>query len=281
VSNNRLRTLDFLDGLPFLLHLNASRNLLTSVMTFASPRQLETVDLSHNLLGEIGSWDVHRYLKRLVLRSNFLEFLGSGLQACQHLRILDVAGNCLQEVEGVSHLPLFELYLGGNQLTSIAGLRGLRNLRILDLANNQLRTLEEMSASEHPALIKLDVRGNLLAHRKRIEPLEHCPYLADLYVSPNPVDQLPYYRLQMLKRMPQLRNLDDAPATAEEKVKAAVLYGAEVDEQKRIFDSVLPREQFVDRRFVTAEDVEEMEQKQFGQVGGYLDDVGDTTELYA
>merc|ERR1719238_520093 len=88
VSDNRLRTLDFLDGLPFLLRLNASRNLLTTVGTFSVPRQLESVDLAYNLLGELGSWQVHRFLKELKLRGNFLEFLGTGLQMCESLRIL-------------------------------------------------------------------------------------------------------------------------------------------------------------------------------------------------
>ena len=35
---------------------------------------------------------------------------------------------------------------------------------------------------------------------------------------------------------------DDAPATAEEKVKADVVYGLEVKEKEQIFTAVLPRE---------------------------------------
>ena len=85
----------------------------------------------------------------------------------------------------------------------------------------------------------------------------------------------------MLYRLGTLRWLDDAAALAEEKVKAAVIYGHEVQEKEQIFKAVLPRETFQDRRHVTAEDIEEKEKQMFGQVGGFLDDLGDTTELYA
>lgn len=281
VSDNRLRSLDFLDGLPFLLRLNASRNLLTTIGTFSVPRQLESVDFSYNLLGELGSWQVHRYLKELKLRGNFLEFLGTGLQMCESLRILDVSCNNLQDLEGLGSLQLSELYASANQLTTLAGLSDLRHLRVLALADNHLKELEGLRPENHPVLMKLDVRHNVLAHKLRVATLELFPYLKDLYLSPNPLDQAPHYRMQTLNRIRTIRWLDDAPATAEEKVKADVIYGLEEKEKEQIFNAVLPRETFQDRRHVTEEDILEAEKNTFGQVGGFMDDVGDTTELYA
>jgi GTPase SAR1 family protein len=281
LSDNRLRALDFLDGLPFLLRLNASRNLLTSVGTFSVPRQLESVDLSYNLLGELGSWQIHRYLKELKLRGNFLEFLGPGLQLCESLRILDVSCNNLQDLEGLGALELAELYASANQLTSLLGTSELRHLRVFALADNHLKDLAELRPENHPVLMKLDVRHNVLAHKERVKTLELFPYLKDLYLSPNPLDQAPHYRMQTLHRIRTLRWLDDAPATAEEKVKADVIYGLEVQQKEEIHNAVMPREAFQDRRHVTEEDILEAEKNMFGQVGGFMDDVGDTTELYA
>merc|ERR1719482_2190342 len=181
VSDNRLRALDFLDGLPFLLRLNASRNLLTTVGTFSEPRQLESVDLAYNLIGELGSWQIHRYLKELKLRGNFLEFLGPGLQLCESLRVLDVSCNNLQDLEGLGALELSELYASANQLTSLLGTGELRRLRVFALADNHLKDLAELRPENHPVLMKLDVRHNVLA-------------LKELYLSPNPLDQAPHYR---------------------------------------------------------------------------------------
>lgn len=281
VSDNRLRALDFLDGLPFLLRLNASRNLLTTVGTFSEPRQLESVDLSYNLIGELGSWQIHRYLKELKLRGNFLEFLGTGLQMCDSLRVLDVSCNNLQDLEGLGRLPLSELYASANQLTTLAGIWELGQLRVLALADNHLKELDALRPENHPVLMRLDVRHNVLAHKVRVSSLETFPYLKDLYLSPNPLDQAPHYRMQTLNRIRTLRWLDDAPATAEEKVKADVIYGLEAKEKEQIFNAVLPRETFQDRRHVTEEDILEAEKQIFGQIGGFMDDVGDTTELYA
>jgi Leucine-rich repeat (LRR) protein len=281
VSDNRLRALDFLDGMPFLLRLNASRNLLTTVGTFSVPRQLECVDLSYNLLGELGSWQMHRYLKELNLRGNFLEFLGTGLQLCESLRILDVSCNSLLALEGLGALELSELYASANQLSSLAGVHELRSLRVLALADNHIKDMADFRPENHPVLMRLDVRHNVLAHKERVKTLETFPYLKDLYLSPNPLDQAPHYRQQTLHRIRTLRWLDDAPATAEEKVKADVIYALEVQEKEQIFNAVLPRETFADRRHVTEEDIVEAEKNMFGQVGGFMDDVGDTTELYA
>jgi hypothetical protein len=281
VSDNRLRTLDFLDGLPFLLRLNASRNLLTTVNTFAAPRQLETADFSYNLLGELGNWQVHRHLKRLSVKGNFLEQIGTGLQLCEYLTVLDVSCNNLQDLRGLDGLHLVELYASANSLTHLEGMHLLADLQVLAVADNQLTDLSELIPERHPVLMRLDVRHNLLAHHARIEPLQHFNYLKDLYLSPNPLDQVPEYRAQMLYRFKSLRWLDDAAALAEEKVKAAVIYGLEVHEKEQIFKAVLPRETFQDRRHVTEEEILTKEKEIFGQVGGFLDDLGDTTEVYA
>jgi GTPase SAR1 family protein len=281
VSDNRLRTLDFLDGLPFLIRLNASRNLLTTINTFCAPRQLETADFSYNLLGDLGNWQVHRHLKKLSVKGNFLEQIGTGLQLCEYLTVLDVSCNNIQELHGLDGLRLVELYASANSLTSLDGIAALDALQVLALADNQLSDLSDLRSERHPVLMRLDVRHNLLAHHARIQALEGFAYLKDLYLSPNPLDQVPEYRAQMLYRLGTLRWLDDAPALAEEKVKAAVIYGLEVQEKEQIFKAVLPRETFQDRRHVTEEDILAKEKEVYGQVGGFLDDLGDTTEVYA
>ena len=74
--------------------------------------------------------------------------------------------------------------------------------------------------------MKLCITENRLKSIKQIEGLP--PTLADLYISPNPVSELPHFRLQVLRRQPQLRLLDDLAATPQEKVKANVAYGDDV-----------------------------------------------------
>lgn len=276
MSDNRLRSLDFLDGLPFLLHLNASRNLLAQ-LRFSAPRQLQTVDFSFNLLGELPNFEVNKYVQKLSLNGNFLEFVPPGIAMSRHLRVLDLSNNSLTSLVGIGLLDLVELYASGNQLTSLDGIEALGELRVLSVQGNQLRHVP-LSPERHPLLMRLDARDNLLAHRDRISELPKFPYLSDLYLSPNPLDQLPQYRAQMLHRIRHLRWLDDAAVTAEEKVKADVIFELEVPEREAIHSAVLPREAFLDRRHVKSKDLEETEMQMFGQVGGFYDNAEDVVE---
>ena len=56
--------------------------------------------------------------------------------------------------------------------------------------------------------------------------------------------------------MPQLRSLDGQDVTHLEKVKADILFGADLENKKEIFKNFLPDEQFVDRRLFVAEQID-------------------------
>ena len=56
--------------------------------------------------------------------------------------------------------------------------------------------------------------------------------------------------------LPQLRSLDGQDVTHFEKVKADILFGADLENKKEIFKNFLPDEQFVDRRLFVAEQID-------------------------
>merc|ERR1719210_3334980 len=93
VSRNQLRSLEPLGVLRSLLHLNASFNLLMRTQSFTAPDALETVDMSYNMIGELGEWGVHKYLRELNLRGNFISEIGPGLRRNKELRMLDLSEN--------------------------------------------------------------------------------------------------------------------------------------------------------------------------------------------
>merc|ERR1719478_1694086 len=136
LSGNRLRSLEPLGSLRCLLHLNASFNLLIRTQGFTAPDQLETVDMSYNLISELGEWAVHKYLRELNLRGNFIERIGPGLTRNRELRMLDLSENhisCIQNLEG---LGLHTLYLAQNRLTSLEGISMLQKLQVLNVRHN-------------------------------------------------------------------------------------------------------------------------------------------------
>lgn len=59
--------------------------------------------------------------------------------------------------------------------------------------------------------------------------------------------------MQVLYRLPGLRNLDSLNVSPEDIVKAENLYGMDLEDRKRIFKDILPEEDFIDRRMHVSE----------------------------
>jgi len=267
VSKNQLCTLEPLGALRGMLHLNASQNLLIRTQNFTAPDALETVDLSYNLISSLGEWGVHKYLRELNLRGNFLDRIGPGLRRNAELQMLDLSENHIPRVENLEGLGLRVLLLAQNQLTSLQGVGALGMLQSLSARHNNITSIAELRAEELPRLRKLCVSENRLSGIKEVDGLQGFHFLCDLALVPNPLAQLPHYRAQVIHRLPRLRVLDGQAVPAEEKVKADLIYGADVEARTEIFKQLLPEETFVDRRLVTAEGIMEQELEAYGAHG--------------
>ncbi|CAD7922927.1 unnamed protein product [Amoebophrya sp. A25] len=277
LSNNHLRSLEPLGELPFLLRLNASRNQIVRTQSFGPPRHLETLDLSYNMIGEIGDFRCHRHLRELSLRGNFISEIDSAcFQKNRRLKMLDLSENHISAIENLENCPLEALYIAQNQLKTLSGIEALTQLSVLNVRGNFISSLAPL---EGLALRKVCVTENKI---KATEELSRLPTtIADLYVTPNPVSELPFFRLQILRLLPHLRTLDDVPATPQEKVKANVAFGDDLGRQEELFEAILPREQFLDRRLITEELLQARELEIFGFVGRTApeDDDGSVTAV--
>mmetsp|Transcript_28649 Transcript_28649/g.71982 ORF Transcript_28649/g.71982 Transcript_28649/m.71982 type:complete len:543 (-) Transcript_28649:112-1740(-) len=267
VSRNQLRSLEPLGALRCMLHLNASFNNLIRTECFTAPDYLETVDMSYNMIGELGDWGVHKYLRELNLRGNFISKIGPGLLKNKELRMLDLSENHISRIENMEGLELRALHLAQNRVSSLEGVSSLHKLQALNVRHNTITSISALCAEAIPRLRKLCIAENRITQICEVAGLESFPFLCDLLLAPNPVVELPYYRSQVLHRLPRLRSLDSQPVPAEEKVKADVIYGIDVETRKEIFQELLPQESFVDRRLVTEEGIAEMEMQHFGAQG--------------
>eukprot|EP00927_Polykrikos_kofoidii_P025669 TRINITY_DN23029_c0_g1_i1.p1 TRINITY_DN23029_c0_g1~~TRINITY_DN23029_c0_g1_i1.p1 ORF type:complete len:1171 (-),score=203.23 TRINITY_DN23029_c0_g1_i1:29-3394(-) len=267
LSGNRLRTLEPLGELTSLLHLNASFNLLIRTQSMTAPDALETIDLSYNMISDMGDWHVHRYLRELNLRGNFIDRIGLGLKKNFELRMLDFSENFLARIENLENLGLRTLYVAQNRLSSLEGVSTLTKLQVLNARHNNITSLSALRSQDLPRLRRCCVADNRLSKMSEVEGLAAFEFLCDVFLAPNPVAELPHYRAQVLHRMPRLRSLDGERATAEEKIKADLIYGADVEMRREIFEKLLPEETFVDRRLVTEEGIAAMEGETFGLQG--------------
>ena len=90
----------------------------------------------------------------------------------------------------------------------------------------------------------------------QLQFIELLPLLTELDLCYNPIQNKKHYRIQVLYHIPQLRTLDGAEIVADEKVKAENLHGVDLNDREKIFKSLLPQEEFVDRRICVYEDIE-------------------------
>lgn len=253
VSNNNLTDLKALSSIKHLLRLNASNNSIKKMFDFDAPANLESVDYSNNQIDAMQNCHKHKYLKNLILDNNNIVKI-EGLNTNKYLRMLSLNNNNIEVIENLAGLSLEELFLADNNIKTIEGLDELPLLRRLDISKNNINKLKGLE--DIYRLKFLYICHNYISKISELSMIENLQELTELDLCFNPVQNRKYYRLQVLFKIPQLRNLDGTEITCEEKIKSENLYGLDLNDRETIFKSLLPQEQFVDRRINKMEDIE-------------------------
>ena len=255
VSNNDLATLEQLSGLYHLTELNASHNKIEEIMDFDPPQNLEKVDYSYNIVTTIQNVEKNPFLKILLLSNNNISKI-DGLSTCEFLEELDLSNNHIENIENLDPLGscLIKLNLSSNKIKKISGLDNLTTLMELNLCQNEISRLKGLQGLEN--LRYLYLSSNKLSRCNQVAYLADLPFLTDLDFCFNDVQHKKFYRYQILYYIPQLRILDGQDVTHFEKVKADILFGADLENKKEIFNAYLPEEEFVDRRLFVAEQID-------------------------
>ena len=255
VSNNDLATLEQLSGLFHLTELDASHNKIEEIMDFDPPQNLEKVDYSYNIVTTIQNVEKNPFLKVLLLSNNNISKI-DGLSTCEFLEELDLSNNHIENIENLDPLGscLIKLNLSSNRIKKISGLDNLTTLMELNLCQNEISRLKGLQGLEN--LRYLYLSSNKLSRCNQVAYLADLPFLTDLDFCYNEVQHKKFYRYQILYYIPQLRILDGQDVTHYEKVKADILFGADLENKKEIFNAYLQEEQFVDRRLFVAEQID-------------------------
>ena len=121
------------------------------------------------------------------------------------------------------------------------------------------------------SLRELYLSKNDITQINELLSLEGMTYLQQLDLCFNALQEVRYYRNQILFRLPMLEVLDGTPVTPVEVVKAENMYGIDVAARAQIFKDILPEEDFVDRRIHVSELIEaETDAKEEGK-NGFID----------
>ncbi|MEW5302398.1 MAG: hypothetical protein WDW38_002446 [Sanguina aurantia] len=147
--------------------------------------------------------------KHLALSTNNIEKISS-LSGMDSLKILSLGRNLIKKIENLDAVSdtLEELWLSLNQIVSLAGVEKLSNLRVLYMTNNKIAGWGEIDR-----LAVLDKLEDLL--------LVGNPLYND-YKDNNALSE---YRVEVIKRLPNIKKLDGVPIDVDEREQANAARG--------------------------------------------------------
>lgn len=189
LTNNRLRDLAGLRGVPRLRRLILRQNALTALPALGELPLLEELDCYINEIKEIDP---------------------AAFAGCPALRKLDLSFNDLRDMDKVpvgSLGNVEELFLISNKIKAIRNLHSMPKLTFLELGDNRIRAMENLDAvpsvtslwlgrnkieriqgvDNFPCLQILSLQSNRIT---RIEAIAHLTTLTELYLSHNGIERI-------------------------------------------------------------------------------------------
>lgn len=152
-------------------------------------------------------------LEFVYLRDNLLSTL-EGVEILTRVKVLDLSFN---EFKGPGFEPLEncislqQLYLAGNQITSLASLPQLPNLEFLSVAQNKLKSL---SMASQPRLQVLAASKNKIS---TLKGFPYLPVLEHLRVEENPILKMPHLEAASILLVgPTLKRFNDRDLSRDE-----------------------------------------------------------------
>ncbi|XP_061711928.1 leucine-rich repeat-containing protein 23-like isoform X1 [Cydia pomonella] len=242
VSNNHLQTkaLEVIKDLPFLVLIQADRNLLTSA---ALPRMkyLQVMIMNGNYLKSVH--DVYQpELSTLEAADNKIDKIHF-VNRMPTIRCLDFRHNLIQDISNLNFPNLDSLYLAGNKITSLVGVENLANLRILHVRGNPIKLLTGFSeANEKLEYINLracKVRTLIQVKKLKVLPnlqtliMKGCPFMGGTGDDDAGGEEDDAgIRVEILATLPRLKRINKGVVTPEERTEAKDLMVQWLEEGK-------------------------------------------------
>ncbi|CAJ2661630.1 unnamed protein product [Trifolium pratense] len=152
-------------------------------------------------------------LEFVYLRDNLLSTL-EGVEILTRVKVLDLSFNDFKgpEFEPLENCKVLQqLYLAGNQITSLASLPQLPNLEFLSVAQNKLKSL---SMASQPRLQVLAASKNKIS---TLKGFPYLPVLEHLRVEENPILKMPHLEAASILLVgPTLKKYNDRDLSREE-----------------------------------------------------------------
>ncbi|OQR95919.1 hypothetical protein THRCLA_07461 [Thraustotheca clavata] len=235
LSSCRIREIGSLHGDVFvnLKDLNLENNLISDISGIEKLPKLRVLNLSSNRIERLTFAGPYTgilacpKLENLQLANNQIsDMIQLGLQHLQELKILNLEGNDITQIAGLTHAhELKELILSKNKIRQFeaATTNVLTSLIVLKIDDNSLRSLVYFYPLSR--LQVLDLSNNRLPDLEEIERLQPLiPIVQELWVVNNPLAKRHLCRSTIIYRYSSLKCLDGKDITLEERERVEVLF---------------------------------------------------------
>ena len=106
----------------------------------------------------------------------------------------------------LSEIKVLNFY--GKNFSNIDIISQMKSLKIVSLSSNKINSLKPFNSL--PNLKELFIRNNEIEKIDEIDYLQNCDKLKTLWISENPVCDRKEFKKKLIKKLPKLKNLDDA-----------------------------------------------------------------------
>ncbi|KAJ0980466.1 hypothetical protein J5N97_008721 [Dioscorea zingiberensis] len=171
------------------------------------------LDLRGHKVRSLSALNLSPNLEFVYLRDNLLSSI-EGIEILKRVKVLDLSFN---DFKGPGFEPLEnckalqQLYLAGNQITSLSSLPQLPNLEFLSIAQNRLKSL---SMATQPRLQVLAASKNKIS---TLKGFPHLPVLEHLRVEENPILEMSHLEAASILLVgPTLKKFNDRDLSPKE-----------------------------------------------------------------
>ena len=204
---------------------------------YSTPELNDVLYLHYCGFTKIQNLDPFINLKALWLNNNAISTI-EGLDQLQNLRCLYLQNNIIDKISGLDKLAnLDTLSLSTNYIQEIEGLEGCSSLSTIELDRNKLMDPSKLSGLlSAPSLTIVNLNNNIISDERFLDIISGLKKLRVLRMEGNPVTRaMKNYRRRIILQFPDLRFLDDAPVTDEERrlVNAWNEGGIEAEKRER------------------------------------------------
>ena len=205
---------------------------------YSTPHLNDILHLEHIGFVNIGGLDKFIGLKVLWLNGNQITEI-SGLDSLTNLVTLYLQENFIENLTGLDKLTnLEQLCVSHNYLRSLDGIENCTNLVSVDAEKNRISGSECLNSLKQLKKLQIiQLADNKMEDPEALDVFEELTDLRVIHLSGNPlVKKIPMYRRTIISKNKELKCLDDALISAEERrtVEAWARGGKEEERAERI-----------------------------------------------